>query len=162
MTDEELIEHIRSIKPIAIKMVNQMPDEVLTITDPLIIEAAWGPRRVSSRTRGMKLEAYPKEVSAHKSLWQHWLNQDRPFVAVVIAKKRAQARINAALGVNSQDPEEQTQDPETKLSQEEIDDLMQEREELRASRKFSDADKIRDYLTANGVEVADQKIKPPP
>jgi len=106
----------------------------------------------------MKLSAYPESVGAMLLLWMDWLYQDKNYVSIVIAKKKAQARIDAALGRVSGDPEMATNDPGTALSQDEIDDLLAERAELRAARQFADADKIRDYLVAKGVQVADQRV----
>jgi hypothetical protein len=159
--DAALVRLARFQRPHAARLVMDMPNEVLTVSDPFIIEAAWGPRVVTSRTRGMALEAYPKTITAHKRLWLSWLlvrPDDR--TKIVIAKKKAQARINAALGKRSSDPEDQTQEPAGKITDEELSELLAERQDLRAARNFEAADKIRDYLIAHGALVADSKIAP--
>ena len=158
MTDEELLQKWREQVPYQLTKVLALPEGVLTINDPQIIEASWGPRRVSSRTRGTQVNAYPTEVTASKGLWISWLKQPRDYVSVVIAKKLAQARIDAALGLKSLDPEAPTVNPMSQITEEEVEDLLEERKELRAARLFEDADKIRDYLLKNGVSVADQKV----
>lgn len=153
--DDKLIEHVRSIKPAAARKLASLPGETLHVDDPLIIEAAWGPRRVSRRTRGIPLQAYPEKVSAHRKLWERWLAQDQPYISVVIAKKKAQARIDAALAASGPAEDE----PMYTVPQDEIDDLLAERAELRAEKRFAEADRIRDYLTRHGVEVQDGKVK---
>ena len=156
--DMRLVERVRELRPIAIAMVAKMPNEVLQIRDPLIIEAAWGPRVTTSRTRGMDLRAYPSKIEAHKELIMRWLTNPGDRVKVVIAKKKAQARIDAALAHTYQTPEDQRAEPVAPITQEEIEDMMAKREELRAARLFADADKIRDYLVAHGVTVSDAKV----
>ena len=165
MTDHFTIEEraeinaVMRLKPLARQSVSQLPEGVHTITDPEIIRAAWGPRRVSSRNRGMDLDAYPKSVTAAKGLLLDWINNPVSQIRVVIAKKKAQARIDAALGFNAlSDAEMHEPEPIAKISQEEIDDMMQERVELRTARKFAEADKIRDYLVRHGVNVQDKKV----
>ena len=138
--------------------VRRLYGDVFDVTDPSIIRAAWGPRRVSSRRRGMDIAAYPKRVSAARSLWEQWLAETRPET-IVIAKKKAQARIDAALGRAQGDPETAETEPSVSITQDEIDDMLAERADLRAARQFSEADKIRDYLVRHGVEVQDGKVK---
>ena len=158
MDDEALIERVRQLKPKAADAISAMPSEVLTISDPVIIEAAWGPCRVSSKTRGMVLNAYPASLTAHKKMWERWIAEDRPYVSIVIAKKKAQARIDAALGHVQGGPEAFDAEPSVTITQEEIEDMMAERADLRAARKFAEADKIRDYLFRHGVAVKDRRI----
>jgi hypothetical protein len=131
----------------------------LKFVDPLIIKAAWGPRVTSSKTRGMNLQAYPDKVGAGKGLWIAWISRKKDYVSVVIAKKKAQARIDAAIGIKHDDPEMAQAEPLAPITQEEIDDMLAEREELRASKDFEGADKIRDYLLKQGVIFSDKKIK---
>lgn len=133
---------------------------LVSVTDVDVIAAAWGERRVSSRKRGMDLRSYPASVTAMRSLWLLWYDDiaGSRKEYVVIAKKKAQARIDAALGRTSNDPETVARDSGTAMSQGEIDALLTERDALRAARRFADADKIRDYLVAKGVQVADQKV----
>ena len=142
---------------LALQKIMSMPDGVLTIDDPEIIQAAWGPRRVSGRTRGMDLAAYPKSVTAAKGLWARWVQEVRPMTTV-IAKKKAQARIDAALAHTRANPEDQQTEPASAITQDEIDDMLTERLELRAAKQWADADKIRNYLVAHGVTVSDDKV----
>ena len=138
------------------------PGEIITVTDPALLALAWGNRRVSSRTRGMDVSAYPASVTAHRDLWARWFAEVAAYLdrdIVVIAKKKAQARIDAALGRNSGDPEMAEAEPTIPITQNEIDDMLAKRAELRAARDFAAADRIRDYLLAQGVEVQDGKVK---
>ena len=138
--------------------VRRLYGDVFEITNPDIIRGAWGSRRVSSRRRGMAVAAYPKRVTAARVLWERWLSETRPET-VVIAKKKAQARIDAALGRAQGDPEAVKPDPPVSITQDEIDDMLAERSDLRAARQFAEADRIRDYLVRHGVEVQDGKVK---
>ena len=54
--------------------IDSLSEGVHTISDQTIIRDAWGPRRASSRKRGMELLTYPKSVTASKSLWLFWLD----------------------------------------------------------------------------------------
>ena len=157
MDDVDLVEHVRQMKPEALRRLAALPGRNLSVTDPVIIEAAWGPRRVSGRSRGMALRAYPTQVGAARELWERWLAEDHADVSIVIAKKRAQARIDAALGYASKEPDVAEPEPLAGLTQDEIDDMLAERAELRAARKFAEADRIRDYLVHHGVEVQDRQ-----
>jgi hypothetical protein len=139
----------------------RLGEGIVKVTAPDMIRAAWGNRRVSSRNRGLQIEAYPREVWASRGCWLAWFdnvqaNPDRVFT--VIAKKKAQARIDAAMGRVSVDPEMAETVPLEAISGEEIEDMLAEREELRAARQFADADRIRDYLVAQGVVVQDRKV----
>lgn len=106
----------------------------------------------------MNLQAYPSELGAQKGLWVDWVNTNRNYVSVVIAKKKAQARIDAAMGIKHSDPEMAQSEPLSPITQEEIDDMLAEREELRAAKDFEGSDKIRDYLIKHGVVISDKKI----
>lgn len=163
MGDAELIRQINFRRPMALAMLRRMPDGVLTIRSRFIITAAWGPRRTSARTRGRELSAYPPYVTAAKGLWETWLSLPRDHVQIVIAKKLAQARIDAALRNSglARDPETIEQEPAGKITEAEIADILAEREELRAARDFARADMLRDYLVGHGVSVADQKVRTP-
>ena len=156
--DKKLIDEVNELKSKARKSVENMSDGLLTISDQTIIKAAWGPRVTSSRTRGMVIHAYPSEITAHKKLWISWIDEVKDYVTVVIAKKKAQARIDAALSLVHKDPELQQPEPISKISQEEIDDMIAERRELREAKDFVSADKIRDYLISHGVIMSDKKI----
>lgn len=160
-SDEELLAEIARIKPIAKDIVGAMPDGVLAISDPLIIRAACGPRRISSRSRGLDLNAYPNEVSAGKGLWLDWISTPKTSVQIVIAKKLAQARIDAALKNSGifRDPETVEREPASEITDEEVSDMMDERAELRRERRFAEADMIRDYLVRHGVDVSDKSLK---
>ena len=132
---------------------------LVTVSDIDLLKAAWGNRRVSSRTRNMDISAYPKAVTAHPELWRDWFkrvsaNPDIDYV--IIAKKKAQARIDAALG-SSFDTEQSQSVPMTPITQDEVEDMLAERLELRAEKRWADADKIRDYLVAHGIQVRDAK-----
>jgi len=158
-TEEGLVEYVRSIKSEAKRRLSLLEGDYIEVSDPTIIQAAWGPRRASSRDRGMKLRAYPNKVSAVRSVWERWLGEERDFISVVIAKKKAQARINAALGFIPSDPEMVESEPTTDLTDEEIEDMLAERLELRKKKMFEEADKIRDYLLFNKVDVRDMSIR---
>jgi cysteinyl-tRNA synthetase len=109
----------------------------------------------------MEIRAYPESVTAAPDLWVRWFKDvaDNPKrVTIVIAKKKAQARIDAALGRVSADPEMVESEPTMRITQAEIDDMLDERAALRAARDFAAADRIRDYLLAQGVEVQDRKV----
>ena len=134
---------------------------IITVSDPEMIRAAWGDRRISGRTRGVHLSAYPESVAATRQVWLDWFDfhAARPgLVKIVIAKKKAQARIDAALGRMSGDPEFAEPPPKTSITQEEIEDMLAERAELRQQGLFADADRMRAYLTEQGVRVQDQKV----
>lgn len=182
MNDAALIARVQALKPAALEILraggpgierdppwsgsyrSDLPDSerrhkgLLRVTNPLVIEAAWGPRRVSKRLRGMTLLAYPKEFSATPAMIESWITDERPYASIVIAKKKAQARIDAALGRVQIDPEAAEAEPPDAITQDEISDMLAERVELRAARQFADADKIRDYLTRHGVAVQDRKV----
>jgi cysteinyl-tRNA synthetase len=139
---------------------SRIGEGIFKTSDQDLIVAAWGKRRASSRNRGMEITAYPKTVAAAKKLWLDWFDRvqaGQPEM-VVIAKKKAQARIDAALGQTRGDPEYFEAEPQSKITQEEVNELLAERELLRIERDFHSADKIRDYLAANGVVVSDAKI----
>lgn len=157
-SDQELIDRRNRLIPEARKILADLPGDIIDTDNPIVIEAAWGPRRVSGRTRGMSLYAYPSRVMAARGLWEDWLNKPKPYVGIVIAKKKAQARIDAAMGRTGLDPEMAAPEPLAAITQEEIDDMLAERDELRAARDFVAADKIRDYLTRHGISVADRKV----
>ena len=183
MDDAALIDRVRKLKPYALRLLDtggpgierdplwagdyrlDLPEPerrhkgLVRVTNSLVIEAAWGPSRVSSRTRGMTLSAYPGEITAALGSWKRWLSEDRNYVSIVIAKKKAQARIDAALGRAQGDPEAVEPDPLVSITQDEIDDMLAERADLRAARQFAEADRIRDYLVRHGVEVQDGKVK---
>lgn len=143
-----------------LQKIMEMPDGVLTIDDPETIRAAWGKRVTTSRTRGMDIQSYPQVVTAAKALWVRWIKEmgSDHRTRVVIAKKTAQARIDAALGYVSRDHQVLTADPGTALTDAKVSDLLAEREGLREERRFDEADKIRDYLIAHGVTVVDAKV----
>ena len=159
-TDDLLAWHGENVARIRAEFVARYGDSrrVIRVSDPEIIRAAWGPRRISSRRRGLDIPAYPVDVSAAYGLWLDWFDQAYDSVAIVIAKKRAQARIDAALGRVSGDPEMAESVPQRTISEDEIEDMLAEREALRAARQFADADKIRDYLVSQGVVVQDGKV----
>ena len=106
----------------------------------------------------MDLQAYPDKVGAGKGTWIDWINHKKDYVSIVIAKKKTQARIDAAMGIKQKDPEMAQAEPIAPITQEEIDDMLAEREELRAAKDFIGSDKIRDYLVKHGIVVSDKKL----
>ena len=167
-SNEEILAQHKANAPLALEILKSIkPDpsyngDILTITDPFVIGAAWGPRRVSSRQRGMDVKDYPERITAHRNMWVNWIEEPRNFITIVIAKKRAQARIDAAMGntslANAIDPESWQPEPTAPITQEEISDMLSEREELRAAKNFMAADRIRDYLIQHGVTVSDRRV----
>lgn len=149
-----LLEKVNAMKPAARAAIDALPDGIHTISDPAIIMAAWGARRVSGRRRGMDVCAYPGQVTAAKSLWLQWIDTPQCEVGIVIAKRKAEARIRAALVGAGQFALEAPQ----AAPQSEIDALLARRAELRSERRFAEADAIRDHLAAMGVQIADGKI----
>jgi cysteinyl-tRNA synthetase len=124
----------------------------------VILRAAWGPRRVTTRRRYGKVEsAYPSEVTASLSLWFNWLRRGLKQwaygeVSIVIPQTKATARIRSAIA---------TSDIVTKtpvLSELDIKELQERREYLRLIRNFKEADAIREKLEAAGVVVKDTPI----
>lgn len=167
-SDEEILAQHKAGVPLALEILKSIkPDpgyngDILTITDPFVIAAAWGPRRLSNRRRGMDVKDYPERITAHRNMWVDWIERPRNFITIVIAKKRAQARIDAAMGNTSSesavDPESWQSEPTAPITQEEIIDMLSEREELRAAKNFMAADRIRDYLIQHGVTVSDCRV----
>lgn len=175
-TDQEAIKRVNALKPEALRRIlrggagieydppwigNYKPElpaalrksfYSIRVTDPLVIEAAWGPRIVTSRTRGMHLTAYPAEVQATLRVWIDWLAMKKSHVSVVIAKKPAKKRVKSALKT----AQKIAQPPV--IPKEETQRLLQKREELRAQRRFVEADEIRALLTQHGNTVADKKV----
>lgn len=128
---------------------------IVTITDEDIIKQAWGVRRTSARS--VDARAYPKAITASHVLWLVWFDdihskKDGGQVKIVIDKKKAEARIL------SQITEIKDEEPQPKLQKSVVAGLLKRRLELRAAKNFAAADRIRDFLVKNGVEVNDKKI----
>ena len=126
----------------------------------VLIRAAWGPRRASSRTRyGEVTELYPPSVSCTCGLWWMWIKESIPRrlrgeYQIVIQKPKAKARIAAAVANAERPVTHQPVGP----SDDEINDLLAQRAALRAERRFKEADEIRDRLVSMGVSVADGPV----
>lgn len=138
---------------------------IITITDPLIIRLAWGPRRVTSSKRYGGLspdQAYPDELTAAEGLWMDWIiagveRWREGEWRIVVPDTKAEARILDQLQDILGEPKESPNESPA-LSDEEIEALIAKRDALRAEKKFSEADAIRDRLTESGVAVADQRM----
>lgn len=136
------------------RRILQAGNGVVTITEPEVIRAAWGSRRTSNKRRGMDVKAYPPKVTASVRLWLQWFDAAPQGEVVVIAKKKAQARIEASLAHLDQGEAA----PKEKLADDDVQALLSRRMELRASKDFAEADKIRDYLVSVGVTVSDEAV----
>ena len=123
-----------------------------------ILRLAWGPRRVtrSRRYDTTGVSAYPNCVGGTAGLWREWIISGigkwlRWEWQIVIPDTKAEARIRAAV----QDLDQPAPPPAP--DQGEVDALIAERAQLRAAKRFAEADAIRDRLTAMGIEVKDAK-----
>lgn len=151
--DASHIDRIKALKEKVLPRVLAWPDGFHEVDDPEIIQAAWGPRRVSSRNRGMEIGAYPRSVGAMRSVWVDWILHQKDYVTIVIAKKPAAQRVQDAIaGLDSDEGSMPS------ICADEVRALLDQREEYRAARRFAEADEIRDRLVAAGVQVADGRI----
>lgn len=130
---------------------------IITVKNQFFIAWAWGPRRATSRKRYGAVESlYPSAVTASHKLWLSWLmrgTKDWLFdnVAIVTPHRKATARVKNAI---KDIPVEVNKSADS----DEIAALMAKRQELRAEKKFAEADEIRDRLQSLGVAVKDGKI----
>lgn len=127
----------------------------------ILLRAAWGPRRVTSKKRyGAVDAAYPPSVAAHWRLWFRWARAGIPRwitgpVQIVIPATKAEKRIQDALTNTTDNP------AQPGLSDAEVKRLQDKRAALRNQKRFKEADEIRDKLISMGVVVSDAPIAPP-
>lgn len=133
--------------------------DVLTINCPVIIQLAWGPRRVSSRAApGTK--AYPDSLLASRKLWLDWIksNIDRKTICIVVTEDGADHGADYVRLMTERKAEADRIAEKRKFAEERLPILQRMREEARARRDFTTADAIRAEIEAAGFVVADQKI----
>ena len=130
---------------------------IITLHDGFLLRWAWGPRRVTSNTRYGKLDsAYPTSITAGLGLWMQWFRRgSRDWLlqrwTIVVPPSKANARIQNALKTSISNEELPTESID-------IAALTAERAKLRAEKRFTEADAIRDKLIAAGVEVSDSSV----
>ena len=143
------------------ELMNMLPrdqGDIVTVTDPYLIKAAWGKRRLSSRNRGLDkmASAYPADLTAAKGLWRIWFedtlrNPHREHI--VIYKKKAIKRIEDALShVDVSEPSTPS------MPDHEAKEMIDEMERLRAAREFDKSDAIRDRLVSAGVDIKNKSV----
>jgi|TARA_B100000035_G_scaffold314728_1_gene331963 hypothetical protein len=134
---------------------------VIYTRNKLIIMLAWGPRRVSSKSDPGTL-AYPECVGASHRLWMSWFKSGirRWFTGptyIVISESKSKHGQKYGDEVREQQEEEEKAQKKADIKAR-LDDLIAERQRLRAERRFKEADDIRDVIEAVGIKVSDTKL----
>ena len=126
-----------------------------------IIALAWGPRRVPSRYKNNpEVYPYPTYVEASVSLWGKWIKEGLvKWVRLIFLKDtRVQTIVRSAKSIKPNPKKETKPLSIPTLGEEEITNLLAQREQLRKEKNFEEADKIRDKLVSHGIVVSDKPI----